>query len=77
MMSKQVVVNASMFALYGNHLYVTIRGEGKTFEYRAKNVLDAKSYIERALQLHFADETYEIIQEGDIIVHFVYHRPGD
>ncbi|MEM7345276.1 MAG: hypothetical protein AAF485_13640 [Chloroflexota bacterium] len=74
---KQVIVNTSMFALYGNHIYVTIQGDGKSLEYRARNPLDAKSFIERALQRYFADDTYDIIQDGDIVVHFVYHRPGD
>ncbi len=66
-----------MFALYGNHIYVTIRGDGKMLEYRARNPLDAKSFIERALQRHFSDDAYEIIQEGDVVVHFVYQRGGD
>lgn len=76
-MSQPVIVNTSMFALYGNHIYVTIKGSGKTLEYRARNPLDAKSFIERALQLHFSDDDYEIIHQGDTAIHFVYHRSGD
>jgi len=75
--TKQVVVNTSMFALYGNHIYVTIKGNGQTFEYRARNPLDARSFIERILQHHFADNSYHIIHQGDAVVHFVYHRVGD
>ena len=76
-MKKEVVVNTSMFALYGNHIYVTMQGAGKRLEYRARNPLDAKSFIERALQQHFTDDDYEIIHEGDVVVHFVYHQQGD
>ena len=76
-MNKQIVVNTSMFALYGNHIYVTIKGDGQAFEYRARHPLDAKSFIERVLQQYFADEVYEIIHDGDVIVHFVYQHQGD
>lgn len=66
-----------MFAFYGNHIYVTIHGNGKMLEYRARNPLDAKSFIERALQRHFSGDAYEIIQERDVVVYFVYQRGGD
>lgn len=76
-MPEKIVVNTSMFALYGNHIYVTISGAGRQLEYRARNPLDAKSFIERALRRHFVDDEFEIVQAGDIVVNFVYHRPGD
>ena len=76
-MNKQVVVNTSMFALYGNHIYVTIKGGGKSLEYRARNILDAKSFIERTLARYFSDDNYSVVHDGDVVVHFVYHRSGD
>jgi hypothetical protein len=74
---KEVLVTTSMFALYGNHIYVTIQGDDRRFEYRARNPLDAKSFIERVLQRHFTGDECDIIQAGDVVVHFVYQRNGD
>ena len=70
-----VLVETSSFALFGNHLYVSIYLDGQlAADYRAKNVLDAKSFVERSLQKLTVTE---VEWRGDVIVPFVYHREGD
>jgi len=70
-----VIVSVNAWALFGRHLYVTIKGQGKTFEYRAKNIIDAKNFIERVLTAEFSG--CEVLTEGDTIVPFAYHHEGD
>ena len=72
---NSVIVSANAWALFGRHLYVTIKGLDKYFEYRAKNIIDAKNYIERILTEEFSG--CEVLTEGDTIVPFVYHHEGD
>jgi hypothetical protein len=59
---------------HGTHIFVTIRGGGKVFEYTARDTLDARGYIEATLKLF---PGYDVHWDGDVIVYFVYPREGD
>ena len=70
-----ILVETSTYALFGTHIYVSIYGDDQLLaDYRARNMFDAKGFIERSLaQL----ESKNVVWQGDIIVPFVYHREGD
>jgi Ca2+/H+ antiporter len=74
-LTRSVIVSVNTWALYGRHLYVTVKGHDKTFDYRAANIIDAKNYIERVLKTEFSG--CEVETEGDTIVPFAYHHEGD
>ena len=73
-MPNPVRIHTSILALYGNHIYVRVEGDGKRFEYRAiRGYYDARSFVERILAKHFPGR--ETVWDGD--VQFYYGREGD
>jgi len=52
---------------------VTIHGlKNYPIEYRARNILDAKQFVDRAL-----NGRSDVDWQGDTIINFAYHRTGD
>ena len=73
--SMKVTVATSTYALFGRHIYVTITGGGRRYEYRAINIIDARSFIERTLATEF--QGWEVEVAGDTEIYFVSRREGD
>ena len=74
---KEVVVHTSYWGHDGRHVYVTITGGGKRFEFVAnRGVYQAKLMIEKVLTDHY-DETYTILSDGEVVVPYTYRRLGD
>ena len=74
-MSQVVTVTTNSFTGLGRHIYVTLQSDDKMAEYKARNSLDARRFIERMLVEEFAG--HEITEAGDMPVFFVYARDGD
>ena len=73
--SPQIVVTTNTYALFGKHIYVTIKNDDKLIaEYRALNIYDASSFVNRALMMY---DKSNIQYQGDVVMNFVYHREGD
>jgi len=60
---------------HGTHIFVTIKSVDKTYEYTARDGLDARGYIEEILNKFFIG--YEVHWDGDVLVYFIYPREGD
>lgn len=74
-MSQVVTVTTNSFTGLGRHIYVTLQSDDKVAEYKARNSLDARRFIECMLVEEFAG--HEVIEAGDMPVFFVYARDGD
>ena len=75
MATKTVTVTTNSFIGLGRHIYVTLQSDDKLAEYKARNSLDARRFIERMLTEEFAG--HEVTEAGDTPVFFVYARDGD